>query len=333
MTSSPDTEPDVDALVDELRRRVEQRRRDGDYPPGLEDDLAVHFEVMMHRGMRAPRPVDLHGALGRIAAALPVEAARISTDSRSSAGSALHQAVAKVVGRQTEGALQQVQAFAQPVAEALGGLTTLFEDLAREVRDDLSARLDAVLERQAAYERWMVSADGPPAPHAPPPPPTPAETQARQRELAARLAGATRSGPGPVLDFGPGDGDLLDVLAGAPDASLAGVVLVQVVESLPTRSVVTLAELCAAKLRPGGEVLVDTASPQAVFGRAPEPGADTPRALHPAYLTFLFAQAGFACTAIEWRDDGPPAAGPAGGAAELKRRLYAPRDYLLSAVR
>ena len=42
--------PDVDALVAELRARVEQRRQSGVYPPGLEDELDQHFRrIAAHR--------------------------------------------------------------------------------------------------------------------------------------------------------------------------------------------------------------------------------------------------------------------------------------------
>lgn len=322
--------PDVDTLVAELQAKVKERRRNGTYPPGLEEDLAIHFEVMLNRGMRAPRPVDIHGPLGRIAEALPLESSRIPTVSRHPAGTAFHQTVARIVSRQTEGALQQVQAFAGPVAEALGALTTAFEDLAREVRDDLSTRLDTVLERQAIYERWMTQR-GEPIEHTDPAPtPTSDEIRARKQELAARA-------PEPVLQIGDGAGDVLGTLSGAEDASVGGVVLVQVIEQLSARDIVTLAAVSAAKLAPGGQVLIDMRNPRSVFAdpvsRDPDSAsAPSGRPLHPAYLSFLFQQAGFDRVQIEW-GGGDDQAASVGAARELKRRLFTPRDYLLTAVR
>ncbi|MGH9005885.1 MAG: hypothetical protein ACRDYV_22390, partial [Acidimicrobiia bacterium] len=75
----PDQEPrpDVDALVAELRAKVEERRRAGQYPPGLEDDLAAHFRRLLARRLEPPRPVDLRGPLQRVEEALALRRDRI----------------------------------------------------------------------------------------------------------------------------------------------------------------------------------------------------------------------------------------------------------------
>jgi hypothetical protein len=67
--------PDVDALVAQLQAKVEERRRSGFYPPGLEEDMALHARHMLHHHSR-PQP-DLRAHLRQVEAALPFDAGRI----------------------------------------------------------------------------------------------------------------------------------------------------------------------------------------------------------------------------------------------------------------
>jgi hypothetical protein len=166
MHPEQDGNPDLDALVAELRVKVEERRRRGEYPPGLEEDLAAHFRRLLGRRIEPPREVDIRGPLDRIGQTLPLGPERIPAASRLPAGQAVHQVVAKLVGRQTQGILDQVQAFADPVHQALVALATALDDLSREVREDLAVQVAAVLERQAAQERAgaRAAAEGVPLP-------------------------------------------------------------------------------------------------------------------------------------------------------------------------
>ena len=221
MPPEQDEKPDVDALVAELRAKVEARRSAGQYPPGLEEDLAAHFHRLLARRLEPARAVDLQGPLARVEAALPLNRERIPLESQLPGGAAFHKAVAKLITRQTEGVLQQAQLFAEPVRQALVALTMAVEDLTREVRDDLAAQVAAIVDRQAAHERTaaLAAAGGEPAPA------QPADGRsafrpwyssarfedefrgsredllARYRDVAERLAGH-----GPVFDLGCGRG-------------------------------------------------------------------------------------------------------------------------------
>ena len=127
------------------------------------------------------------------------------------------------------------------------------------------------------------------------------------------------------------------------DESLGGLVLIQVVEHLTPQEVVDLVDLATAKVRPGGQVFVETVNPQSlyVFAHAFYVDPTHLRPVHPAYLMFLFKEAGFASVAIDWRspppaDDvitevGDPAA--AANNRRLNELLFAPQDYLLVATR
>jgi SAM-dependent methyltransferase len=393
-----DKKPDVDALVAELRARVRERQRTGAYPPGLEEELAGHARGLLRHRVERPE-VDLTEHLRAVQNALPIESSRISVDSQLPGGQALHRAVARIVGRQTDGALQQVQQFAQPVREALEAIVAVLSDLDREVRVEIARHLDAIYERQAAQERAAVQAAAfesraatETAGRRSPFQPwysserfeeqfrgTREEMLERYRDLAERLDGCS-----PVVDFGCGRGDFLELLMGnrieclgidldpelvkaaanrgvpveqgdglrwlerQEDASLGGLVGIQVVEHLAPQEVVDLVALLAGKVRAGGRVFLESVNPQSlyVFAHALYIDPTHLRPVHPAYLAFLFREAGFSAVDIEWRSP-PPSddvleevrsghALPGAINANVKRLnqlLFAPQDYLLVATR
>lgn len=149
-TSPP---PDVDDLVAQLRARVEERRRAGAYPPGLEEELGAHFHrIVRHRGEERPEPPAVAPVLDRVRGALPLEAARISSASSVPAGQVVHKSVAKLVGRQVQGVLEQVQGFADPAAQALDALNQHVADLHRQ-QAETAVHLDALYEQLAESER------------------------------------------------------------------------------------------------------------------------------------------------------------------------------------
>jgi hypothetical protein len=153
MASDAGDRPDIDALVAELRARVEARRAAGEYPPGLEESLEARFRHLQRHPPAPAHPVDLRDRLARMRAALPLGRARIALTSGRPGGAAVHQIVARAVARQTEGILQQVQAFAQPAGESIEALAEAVERLERTLREEVIPALDAVIERQAAAER------------------------------------------------------------------------------------------------------------------------------------------------------------------------------------
>jgi O-antigen chain-terminating methyltransferase len=57
-------------------------------------------------------------------------------------------------------------------------------------------------------------------------------------------------------------GDGLEHLASLEDGALGGIFAAQVIEHLDVAQVITLADLCAAKLRPGGVVLLESVNPR-----------------------------------------------------------------------
>ncbi|HMC09103.1 MAG TPA: methionine biosynthesis protein MetW, partial [Actinomycetota bacterium] len=186
------------------------------------------------------------------------------------------------------------------------------------------------------------------------------------RDLAGSFAGCA-----PVVDLGCGRGELLELLAGmeveasgveadaelvkaasehglavehgdalrwlgaATPESLGGIALLRVVDALSAQELIEVVGLAAEKLRPGGRAVVLGSNPGSPAGQARTLGRDPAwvRPVHPAYLAFLFREAGFAEIAVDRRppptggSEGPagvPAEGPAGGEAA---------EYVMTATR
>jgi O-antigen chain-terminating methyltransferase len=390
----------VDHLVNELRIRVAERRKSGFYPEGLEQELEAHFRrVVAHRihpdvdGLRSNIHVlEVRGMFSPD---------RIPVDTALPGGAVLHRAVSKLVSRQTQGILEQVQAFADVVREALTNVADALEDSDGHVHADLVGQLDAVFERLASYERGPIDSAASvgdlrrrvealeAAEHRRTFTPwysadafesafrgSSEDLLERYRSLAERFLGH-----GPVLDVGCGRGEFLTLLgelgveargieidpalvaeareagldvslgdavthvAALPDASLGGIVLLQVVEHLTPQAVIDLVAVARHKLAPDGLMIVETVNPQSLYTFAHsfylDPTHGNP--VHPAYLKFLFDEAGYSLVEIDWRSEPPPddvlvvdeSAGEVAAAntRRLNRLLFAPQDYALVARR
>lgn len=98
-------------VLEELRRRVNVRRQEGKYPPGLEEQLEAEFAAILevvHRG---------EDEIGHIAQLISEVRGEISalngvvtTQSRILGGSLFHRLIRRLVARQTQGVAQQTQA-------------------------------------------------------------------------------------------------------------------------------------------------------------------------------------------------------------------------------
>lgn len=149
--------PDLDAVLERLRARVEERRRAGLYPPGLEDALDEHFRRIV--AFRAAHDhLDLRERIAALDARSRFTAEVGEVQSRVPGGRVLHQAAAKATSRQTQAVIDQVQRYADGLREVLVAVADGMEDPAH-VHADLVDSLDAVLERLAAIERRTTAAE------------------------------------------------------------------------------------------------------------------------------------------------------------------------------
>lgn len=158
--------PDVDALVAELQARVETRRAEGAYPPGLEAELAEHYEriVAWHPRSRAELDERLDAKLDAVRSSLAFDARRVPVESGLPGGAALHKLVNKAVARQIQGALDQVRANGEAVEQVLSALVRIVRDLQEQVPGaegdggvPLDRRLDALAEELAEQERALAA--------------------------------------------------------------------------------------------------------------------------------------------------------------------------------
>jgi len=149
-----DESTDLETVVAELRAKVEERRRSGMYPPGLEEDMSAHAQRMLHHHATVRPETDLRSMVRAVTAAIPFDAQRIPAISGVPGGELIHKTVAKVVSRQTQGALSEVEAFARPVRDTLEAIVEALENLMESVRADI----DALYERVAAQERALTIA-------------------------------------------------------------------------------------------------------------------------------------------------------------------------------
>jgi O-antigen chain-terminating methyltransferase len=143
------------------------------------------------------------------------------------------------------------------------------------------------------------------------------------------------------LDVRHGDG--LAALRDCDPRSLGGVALIQVIEHLTSQQSVDLVALAADRVRRGGKVVVETVNPQSLYVYAHSFYLDPThvRPVHPAWLHFLFEQAGFAEVEIDWRspppdDDALQRVGDEAHDANverLNRLLFAAQDYAVIATR
>jgi O-antigen chain-terminating methyltransferase len=147
------------------------------------------------------------------------------------------------------------------------------------------------------------------------------------------------------------EADLVGFLRAQGEASLGGVVAVQVAEHLPPPALSAMLAEAHRTLRPGGLLLLETVNPRSVFGLLEVFNRDLTheRPLHPDTLRFLAAAAGFSDVRVELRTPVAaeaqlrtvPADGlPPGAAAVLNENvdrlnafLYGPLEYALVARR
>ena len=222
----PEPARDLETLITELRARVEERRRSGEYPDDLEATLDDHFDRLV--GVRPRSSPALHDefqaqlhALGE----LGFSRARIPADSHLPGGRLVHRVMSKAMSRQIDGVLVQVErqnvlltralALLGEIASTIGDefdtrvlqqLDDLQVRLAEQVHDvnGLEAKVAETRERipGCAVDTWYGedhftaffrgSSD---------------DLRSRYAELAKELIGCD-----PVVDLGFGRGEFMDLL-------------------------------------------------------------------------------------------------------------------------
>jgi SAM-dependent methyltransferase len=212
-----DQPADLDKLVTELEAAVEARRRAGEYPEGLGEQLDSEFARDRHF-----EPFDyapLERALAALDAAARFGADRIELDSERVGGAIVHRATAAAVRRSVEGVLAQTQAFADQVREVLRHVLDAIDEPRPHEHGDLRGDIDLTLQRLTDVESQVRRLERAAGAFTAVANPLPLDRAALERRLRERSRGGQhqhlldRIGDNaPVLDLGCGTGDLLVAL-------------------------------------------------------------------------------------------------------------------------
>lgn len=153
MTSEP-ARPQHDDLVQLLKERLEERRRSGHYPEGLESTLDSHARWMVGRRFEVPedRRPRAREALRRLEQAREV-AAPAPTTSRLPLGDQVHTTFARLQSRQLDPVVGQVHALADATFEVLQAILDVLDDPQAHQHADLLEQLDALFERLTEADR------------------------------------------------------------------------------------------------------------------------------------------------------------------------------------
>jgi 2-polyprenyl-3-methyl-5-hydroxy-6-metoxy-1,4-benzoquinol methylase len=352
-----DGQQQLDDAIEALRARVEARKTAGEYPTDLDARLEVLAQIARSR-VASP---ELDAAFARLTRTGDFGRHRITYSSRRPLGSFFHKLVGRLTTRQIDGLILQMREYAEALDEVMTSMATMIGR--RETIDSISHRVDLALEQIATMQR-TASADAADVP----------ELTRRIQEIEKDLARArftpwysneafedafrgTRAqiletlrplahhfvGCAPVLDFGCGRGEMLEILRdlgveargaeldpdlveavrargltaevadgmdylrGSVDGSLGGIFLGQVIEHLTTQQVTDLVALASIKLRRGGRLIIETPNNQSLytFARGFYIDPTHARPVPPAYLAFLVKQAGFTEWGIDWHSPVP----------------------------
>jgi hypothetical protein len=265
---------DFARLTAEINAEVRRRRSAGDFPPGLEREL----DALFARYAPASTGADFDEVAERAERTSFVHA-DVPTESNQAVLGLVKRILRPLMAWYVRFLAQQVTAFAGAITravrllgrrvDALEAVTvraaerTLAEITARRAGPDLSDWTGTVSEALVGVTGRVL------------------HTECGDGALLARLVADGRDAYGvePVEELAMAGAragldvradDALTHLRAVPDGALAGLVLSGAVDHLPLGSVLELADLAAAKLAPGGVLVVLSQAP-AAWARAHDP--------------------------------------------------------------
>jgi hypothetical protein len=147
----------TESTLDEIRRRVAEKRTQGLYPPGLEQELEREFkEILASTSRRYFASKELQEQLTEVENAIGRLSSPISTKSRFPGGSLVHRLVRKVTNRQINGLTEQIrdiESQMQRVLKMLGEFAASQEDADKRVVRELS---QYILDRIAVIDHLAI---------------------------------------------------------------------------------------------------------------------------------------------------------------------------------
>lgn len=143
----------VDDLVEQLRERVARRREQHEYPAELEAQLDGHFTRIASHLPVTYEFDELEHKQRRLRDAGSFSPGKIRYSTRVPGGAFLHRLIGKIVARQTEGILHQLQAHADALTSYTDEVMIALQHPARHQHDDLRSRIDLLFDRIASFQR------------------------------------------------------------------------------------------------------------------------------------------------------------------------------------
>lgn len=153
------TSPEVEETLAEIRRRVAQRRQNGDYPPGLESELESEFRAVVSRERRDwyATSTRLDEQMQRVLDALGHLGGMAETSSRVPGGSLVHKVVRRIIRRQVDVIGTQVRNVSNETVVLLRMIVEL-----QKAQEDADRRLvshlaRSVMDRLAVVDHLAVT--------------------------------------------------------------------------------------------------------------------------------------------------------------------------------
>ncbi len=149
---------DLDAVIAELRTRIEERRDAGEYPDDLESTLDDHFDRLV--GVRPRSSPALQDELQSVLRALEQHGfsrAKIDPASRLPGGRAVHRFMSRALSRQIDGMLAQMEQQSRLVTRAVAVLGEIASTMSDEFDTSVLQQVDDVQLRMAEQAREVNS--------------------------------------------------------------------------------------------------------------------------------------------------------------------------------
>lgn len=145
---------DLDSVIAELKGRIEERRRSGEYPDDLEATLDEHFDRLV--GVRPRSSPALHDELQaglRELNQVAFSRARIDPASRLPGGRFVHRAMSRALSRQIDGVLSQIEQQSWLVTHTIALLGEIASTIGNEFDTKVLQQLDDLQVRLAEQVR------------------------------------------------------------------------------------------------------------------------------------------------------------------------------------
>jgi len=154
-------EPDLDAVLGEIRSTVEAGIASGQYAESLEDELRSHFARILDRADR-DRFGAVWSAVDDLEALRALPAAPKHTGSRLPGGEIVHKATGRLIDRQLADSNDRTDLMWQATLLALRSMAAILDEPVNHTHADLIHELDTLQDRVTELEHRLARAE--PAP-------------------------------------------------------------------------------------------------------------------------------------------------------------------------